>query len=605
MSYIPEQVIEEIRARSDIVEIVSDYVPIKQNGQNFKGLCPFHPEKTPSFTVSPAKQIYHCFGCGEGGNVFKFIMSQESISFVETIEKLAYRYNISFQKEESSSSRFSKGSGSFTLKIEDLNKKAADYFSQNLVNKSKSNEALEYLISRDISDETIKTYQLGWAAQGWGNLKDFFGKSYKTSHIDLERAGLIKKKEKAGTDNKEDIYYDRFRARIIFPLKDVRGRILGFAGRIIVKSDQEAKYLNSPETEIYKKGDQVFGLNLAKESIRREDRVFIFEGYFDQIRAHQAGIKNTVATCGTALTPKQVSLLKNYTKNVVLVFDSDQAGQAAAEKGYKVLAEQGVNISLIALPEGEDPDSFIQKRGSKAFLDLADMAKPFWEYFIRKTVSAAGTIFPGKKREIVEKLSPFLSGLNNHIERSEAVKLVSEALAIDDKTLLGELKKSVKSRKPFLGKTESSREEGVKYPEEYYLVHLIGNDSVLAKKILDRIELEEINDPKYQGIVQVFQRQSKAGLPLEPAQIIELIDDEEERKILTLIGVSPMTFENPEASATDCIRKIKSRHLEKKIKELRRQRNEAEKQGQTERSRQLQQLVNEMKSSLNQVTVSF
>ncbi len=606
MSYIPEKVIEEIRARSDIVEIVSDYVPIKQNGQNFKGLCPFHPEKTPSFTVSPAKQIYHCFGCGEGGNVFKFIMSQESVSFVEAIEKLAYRYNISLQREDSSSRRFSKGAdGSLTQKIEDLNKKAADYFFQNLVNNSKSNEALEYLISRDISQETIKTYQLGWAAQSWRNLKDYFGKSYKTSHIDLEKAGLIKKKEKAGPEHKEDIYYDRFRARIIFPLKDVRGRILGFAGRIIVKNDQEAKYLNSPETEIYKKGNQVFGLNLAKESIRKEDRVFIFEGYFDQIRAHQAGIKNTVATCGTALTPKQVSLLKNYTKNVVLVFDSDQAGQAAAEKGYKALADQGVNISLVALPEGDDPDSYIQKQGSKEFLNLANKAKPFWEYYIRKTVAAAGTISPGKKREVVEKLAPFLSGLSNHIERSEAVKLVSEVLAIEDKTLLGELKKSVESRKPFLGKTESSREEGVKYPEEYYLVHLIGNDSVLAQKILDRIELEEINDPKYQGIVQVFQRQSKAGLSLEPAQILEFIDDEEERKILTLIGVSPMAFENPEESATDCIRKIKSRHIEKKIKELRRQRNEAEKQGQTERSRQLQQLVNEMKSSLNQVTVSF
>jgi DNA primase len=436
-------------------------------------------------------------------------------------------------------------------------------------------------------------------------LKDYFVKSYKTPHIDLEKAGLIKKKEKPGPDQKDDIYYDRFRARIIFPLKDVRGRILGFAGRIIVKNDQEAKYLNSPETEIYKKGDQVFGLNLAKESIRKEDRVFIFEGYFDQIRAHQAGIKNTVATCGTALTPKQVSLLKNYTKNIVLVFDSDQAGQNAAEKGYKALAEQGLNIALIKLPEGEDPDSFIQKQGPEVFLDLADKAKPFWEYFIRKTVSAAGTIFPGKKREIVEKLAPFLSSLNNHIERSEAVKLVSEALVIDDKTLLSELKKTVQSRKPFLGKTEPSPKEGDKYPEEYYLVHLIGNNSVLAQKILDRVELEEINDPKYQRIIQAFQRQYKEGLSLEPAQIIELIDNEEERKALTLIGVSQLTFENPEESALDCLRKIKSRHLEKKIKELRRQRNEAEKQGQTERFRQLQQLVKEMKSSLNQVTVSF
>lgn len=604
MSYIPENVIDEIRTRSDIVEIISDYVPIKQNGQNFKGLCPFHPEKTPSFTVSPAKQIYHCFGCGEGGNVFKFIMTQENISFVETVEKLAYRFNISLPKEEYAS----KGGArvrSLTQAIEDLNKKAQDYFFQNLVNNSKSIEALKYLKSRDISDETIKMYQLGWAAPSWRDLKDYFVKSYKTSHIDLEKAGLIKKKEKAGSDNTDDVYYDRFRARIIFPLKDVRGRILGFAGRIIVKSDQEAKYLNSPETEIYKKGDQVFGLNFAKESIRKEDRVFIFEGYFDQIRAHQAGVKNTVATCGTALTPKQVSLLKGYTKNVVLVFDADQAGQMASEKGYKALAEQGLNIALITLPEGDDPDSFIQQHGPKAFLELADKAKPFWEHFIRKTVSAAGTIFPGKKREVVEKLAPFLSGLNNHIERSEAVKLVSEVLVIEDKTLLGELKKTVERRKPFLGKTESSREEGVRYPEEYYLVHLIGNDSVLAQKILDRVELEEINDPKYHRIIQAFQRQSKAGLSLEPAQIIELIDDEEERKILTLIGVSQLTFENPEESAADCLRKIKSRHLEKKIKELRRQRNEAEKQGQTERFRQLQQLVNEMKSSLNQVTVSF
>ncbi len=601
MSYIPEKFIEEIRARTDIAEIISDYVPIKQNGQNFKGLCPFHPEKTPSFTVSPGKQIYHCFGCGVGGNVFKFLMEQEGIPFVEAVEKLAYRYNISLPSNDS----LSRDNFDVNRSIEGFNKQAAEFFSHNLVDPSKGSEALEYLKSRDISAETISTYQLGWANRGWTNLMDYFVKFKKTPHNELEKAGLIKKKEKSPSDSKEDRYYDRFRARIIFPLKDARGKMLGFAGRIIVKGDSDAKYLNSPETQIYKKGDQVFGLDLAKESIRKEDRVYVVEGYFDQIRAHQSGIKNSVATCGTALTPKQVSLLRNFSKNVVLVFDSDQAGQAAAEKGYRPLADQGVNVFVLTLPKGEDPDSFIQKQGAAAFLDLANKSKPFWEHYIRKTVLSAGKIHSGKKREVVERLAPFLSSLNNHIERSEAVKLVSDVLAIDDKTLLGELKKTVESRKPFLGKRASVESEILKFPEEHYLLHLMGKDSVLAKKILDRIELEEINDPKYQSIFQLFQEQSKAGLSLEPSKIIELIDDEEKRKVLTLIGVSQMTFENPEESAVDCIRKIKSRHLEKKIKELRRQRNEAEKQGEMEHSRQLQKLVSEMKSSLNQVTVSF
>ncbi len=318
--FIPDHLIEEIRAQSDILDIVSANVLLKKSGQNYKGLCPFHSEKTPSFTVSPEKQIYHCFGCGAGGNVFKFVMEMEDLPFLDVVRGLASKCGVELPTFKSGQVNAKSNERDMLLNI---NQKATNYFIHSLMSED-GTSARGYLNSRGFNDKKLLTdYSIGWALPGWKNTFNLLKNKEKFSKNDILRAGLIKQKEGADESN----FYDRFRERIIFPLQDIHGNLIAFAGRVI--TDTEPKYLNSPETPLYIKGKHLFGFNRAKESIRKQNRALIVEGYFDQMRAHQNGIRNSVATCGTALTLEQANLLKNHTNRATLIFDSDSAGQAA------------------------------------------------------------------------------------------------------------------------------------------------------------------------------------------------------------------------------------------------------------------------------------
>ena len=368
---IPDSIIEEIRSRADIYEVVSEFVPLKKAGKNYKGLCPFHSEKTPSFSVSPEKQIYHCFGCGAGGNVFKFLMEKEDLPFVDAVKRLAHRYQVSIPE----SAYKSQGGASRNEReaLLNCNTLTAQYFASQLKNPQAGKTAREYLVSRGFDDQAIEDYQMGWAPQGWRNLLTHLESQAKCSRDTLAKYGLVSKKEAADTKDKKDAYYDRFRERLIFPIQDSHGNIIAFGGRVV--GDGEPKYLNSPETLVYKKGQQLFGLNKAKEAIRREDQVLIVEGYFDQIRAWESGVQNVVATCGTALTAQQALLLKPFTAKAVLVFDADPAGHAAAERGFEVLQEHGLSVFVAVLPEGHDP-GFPDPETGKRQLSQIDSGRP-------------------------------------------------------------------------------------------------------------------------------------------------------------------------------------------------------------------------------------
>ncbi len=365
---IQESKIEEIRSAASIVDVISGYVQLRKRGRNYIGLCPFHSEKTPSFTVSEDKQIFHCFGCHAGGNVFKFLMDYEKISFIESVQELAGQLGIDIEYESTPGDEKQSEQEIFY----DINTEAAKYFYSNLHNSEEGEIARKYLQERKIKSQTIKTFGLGYALRGWENFLNFT----KESKLDIDKVvelGILIKSD-------DGRYHDRFAARLIYPIFSPNGRVVAFAGRVLDEREKAAKYLNSPESSVYTKGRILYGLSFAKDEIRKLDKAILVEGYMDLISLFQAGIKNVVAVSGTALTEEQVQLLSRYTKNVVLLFDADTAGIKASMRSIELLLKKDIEVKIAALPGGEDPDSFINNYGKEKFEETISYAQNFLEY---------------------------------------------------------------------------------------------------------------------------------------------------------------------------------------------------------------------------------
>jgi DNA primase len=438
---IPEDKIAEIRRAVDIVEVVAESVLLKKAGKNFIGLCPFHAEKTPSFTVSPDKQIFHCFGCGEGGNVFSFVMKRDSLGFVEAARSLASRCGVDIP--ERSQSTHAKRQLSEQAVLFELNRLAADFFRQTLLQQPAGKPALDYLARRGVAHGIIEQFQLGYAPKGWDHLLGYMTRK-KLDPALLEKAGLVvPRRDGSG-------YYDRFRDRIIFPIYDESSRVLGFGGRVL--DDSTPKYLNSPETLVYTKRRVLYGLNWAKDACRTSGAVFIVEGYLDLVAMHQHGVTNTVATLGTALTPEQIRLLTRYASQMMLVYDSDDAGVRSARRCIDifwnehvdfrrgdVFREEGADTHILVLPEGHDPDSFLLAHGADAFRSLAGNAPGIITFVMERAVLKHGLSTEGKIR-IVSEMQPFLSAINDSVARALYVKQLSELIRLEEAAILERLK---------------------------------------------------------------------------------------------------------------------------------------------------------------------
>ncbi len=585
-NFIPENIIDEIRSRSDIVEIVSEVVVLKKAGKYFKGLCPFHSEKTPSFTVSPEKQIYHCSGCTAGGNVFKFLMETQSLPFVEAVKILASKAQVSLPSPRRSSTENRQEKERET--ILKSNRLAMEYFTATLDHPQKGKKAREYLESRQFAGEILTKYQIGWSTPNWQDLMTALRP--EVSNSDMEKAGLIKQKD-GGSDSN---YYDRFRARLMIPLKDLYGNTIGFGGRII--GEGEPKYLNSPETPLYKKGRVLFGMHLAKQPMRRENQAILVEGYFDQIRAHDEGICNVVATCGTALTPEQAGLLKNHVKNVVLVFDSDSAGKLAAQRGYQVLIEKELNVRIGLLPKGHDPDSYIQEFGPEKFLQFIENAKPFIESYI-DDVSANGNLeTPSGRMDVANEVLPLLAKVKNNLERSEWVRYLSEKAGVEDNALLKELKKALTQNQSLVKIAETGSLE--KPNSELYLIHLLLTDQQVARKIRARVSIEEFSNPEFKQVGELVYRFLDTEQPVQVDRLLDQTERPETRALLSKIGMQPIAFDNPLQGADDCIIELKRTHIEKQINELKQLRNKADKDGKIAESREIHTQLKKIQHSL-------
>lgn len=446
--YIPQEILDEIAAKCDIVSVVSEYVPLKRRGANYQGLCPFHNEKTPSFSVSPSKQIYHCFGCGVGGNVFKFVMEIDHLTFPEAVAKLAKRAGVALpEKELTPAERRQQQKRQRLLKINEL---AARYYQKVLLETKGGKIYLDYLEKRGMSREIMEKFGLGACQSGWDGLYKFL-LSRGVGPEEMEELGLVlPRKEGNG-------YYDRFRERIMFPIRDDRGQVVAFGGRIINKDVSPQKYMNSPDTPLFRKGKLLYGLDLAKASIRQKDSAIVVEGYMDVIACHQYGVTNAIAALGTAFTTEQAKLLMRNTYQVHVAFDADTAGSKATWRSLDILSELGCQVRVINLPQGSDPDEFLKANGQQAFEQLISKSQELIVYKIGRLMENINTDEINGKLQVVRSILPDILKMNSPVARESAIALVSQKLQITENAVWSELKQLSRREQAPNGEMASQR----------------------------------------------------------------------------------------------------------------------------------------------------
>ena len=509
--YIPEEKIDEIRSVADLVDVVGDYVRLKRRGSNFVGLCPFHDEKTPSFNVNPERAIYKCFGCGEGGNVFQFVMAMERIGFPEAVRLLAERTGVELPEEKKPEQSTEREAIFHALRF------AARYFYRLLTQEEAGSPGLDYFRERGFSNEIIKKFGLGYATDAWDGLMQAATK--KQINIEtLEKAGLIiPRREKKG-------YYDRYRGRIIFPIWSHVGKVLGFGGRILKPAENIPKYINSPETAVYHKSRVLYGLHQSKQAIRKQQEALLVEGYTDVLSLYQHGIENIVATSGTALTPEQIKLLMRYTRQAVLVFDADSAGAGAAIRGIDLMLEQGMTVYGLSLPEGEDPDSFLREKGASGFQDfLAKERKDFiaFKYGLAKKTGQLDT--PEGQAEAMMGIVSSIHFIKDPLLQESYIRRASDVLDVPDLKLYQALsnldkQKKRKRRTPDLPARSPVPEDErpvitrpsvspVKeaLPEEKLLIRLmLEHGTPMVELILGNMAVAEFSEGPSRKIIETF-----------------------------------------------------------------------------------------------------
>jgi DNA primase len=468
---------EEVKSQADIVRIVSDYIALKKRGKNYLANCPFHTEKTPSFNVNPAMQIFHCFGCNAGGDVFSFVMQMEHCDFVQAVKLIAEKIGIPVPKFEqrSENSRFNQE----REELLQLNAWAVEFFQEQFDSGPDGGRALEYLEKRSITEKTRKDLRLGYAPDRWDALSGYL-RARGANVSQIERSGLVTVKENGSG------HYDRFRGRIIFPITDAQGQVIAFGGRTM--GDAEPKYLNSPETVLYSKGRHLFGLFNAKEAIRKQQFAILVEGYLDFVIPYQEGVHNIVASLGTALTEHHVRLLGRYMSQprVVVNFDPDSAGIAATKRSLELLLEQGYKVNVLSLPDGEDPDTFVKNHGIAMYRQMLKKSQPYLEYILTQSMREHDITRPAGKVETLNAILPYLRKMRDRIERADYAEQIADRLKIDARVVREELKRAAVGRREQLDSKKIAASSRV-LPAERRLLELLLASERLRSKIADSI----------------------------------------------------------------------------------------------------------------------
>lgn len=555
--YYSDDLIEEIRSRNDIVDVISEHVKLKRKGATFFGLCPFHNEKSPSFSVTPSKQMYYCFGCGEGGNVYSFIMKYENDTFLEAVQTLAERAGVQLPEQDASPEE--KKQAELKSQLLEINKQAAVYFHHQL-KAEKGNLAREYFSKRGLDFDTVVRFGLGYSNKTSNDLYQYFKQKQYSDDV-LKETGLFSFSEK-GT-------YDKFWNRVMFPILDVNGRVIGFGGRVL--GEGEPKYLNSPETRIFEKSRNLYGLNLAK--ISRKNYLLICEGYMDVIALHSAGFQNAVAALGTAFTLQHAMLIKRYVGEVVLTFDSDGAGQKAAMRAIPILKSVGISIKVLDMQPYKDPDEFIKNLGAKAYEERIAQAENSFLFEIRMLQKEYDMANPQSKAEFYNKTAEKLLEFQEELERNVYLEAVSSKFGIP----LESLKKAVrKLALHYTGPKESEVQEelqtnkkkpetnGIREAQKILLTWLI-EDVSLYRLIHDYINPDDFIEPLYHKVAEMLFEQLEQGI-VNPAKILNnFIDEKEHREAAELFNTSlreEMTDKEKEQALNDTVRLVKRNSLD-------------------------------------------
>jgi DNA primase len=548
---------EEVRLRADIAAVVGRYVKLRQSGATLKGLCPFHKEKTPSFHVNPSRGFFHCFGCGKGGDVFRFLQEIEGLSFPEALKMLAEETGVILAPRYASGQAAPVDADAAPVLPKtvmlDIHKIAAEFFYGQIRNYP---EAIEYFKSRGLAAETVRDFRLGYSPPGWTSFCSFAEK--KSIGADaLAACGLAIKKDDGSA-------YDRFRDRVMFSLFDLSGRVVGFAGRGRDK-DAMPKYLNSPETPIYRKKEFLYGLNVTRQHIKDEKYALVVEGYMDFLTLYQAGIRNVVATSGTAMTAEHGHMLKRFAPAVVLVFDGDAAGQTAAQRGVFTLAPFDLDVSVLVLPPEEDPDSFVKKHGAEPFRALIEKARPSLEFIIEKTIDRHGRTPRGQKAAI-EELAPLETSMTNALARSSFKKTLAEHLGIDEK-MVYQLMRAAGQAGGHNASLVINDDVYLRSLEGSFLHLLITRPELIAEArqyIAPQTLTDAMASDIYSLLLKLFDEKGNLN------GIIDTAAEGEAQRIVSRMLVKPALEEHIQDELVQKIRHLIKKYLRNKIKEVNR-----------------------------------
>ncbi len=576
MGFLSEEKVSEIRDRSSILEVVSDYVTLKKTGKNYKGLCPFHAEKTPSFMVNEEKQIFHCFGCGEGGDAFTFLMKAGHFSFPEAVEELARRYGVKLPSREPSPAQTKEMARQEALF--QINQIASDYFHDLLTRRREGEEGRKYISQRGINREIIDEHRLGYSTERWNGLVQHLQEKKLSLEL-ASKLGLIFPRSKTGGEGRRidaSGWYDAFRGRILFPIFDLHRRVVGFGGRVI--RERQPKYLNSPESSIYHKGEVLYGLPVAKRYAAEKDCMIIVEGYFDLLTLHQYGLKHSVATLGTALTPQHIRTLKRYTKNVTTVFDADPAGVQATLRSLPLFLEEDVAGKMIVLPEGEDPDGFLRKGNLKDFEKRAERAVPLVDFFFERLMKTHDVKSVDGKVRIAREGVALLGKIPDKVRRDFYAKALAERLDVKESFLYEMLPSSPKESSKAGGEAEKSSGERSFLRSEEWVVHLMARHPEVIPAISKEDVLKEFESPMLRGIAEaledLYRRRGRFNLPQALDQV-----GEDLRGRLSEFAFQEDGFEEADRGKIlqDCIQKIREKRMKREKNELQKRIKEADK----------------------------
>ena len=557
MAKIPEFTIEKVKDSNDIVDVIASYLPLKKKGANYWARCPFHDEKTASFSVSASKQIYHCFGCGVGGNVLNFVMEYEKLSFIEAVKQLAERANIPLEFEDVSPQEQSD-----TGKLRDIHVKTIEIFHQELF-KPSGKAALEYLLSRGLSEETIRTFKLGYSPDSWDFLVGKLANDF-TPDL-LIKSGLFVRSEK---DNR---IFDRFRGRVMFPVHDDRGNAIGFGGRLMKDDKKDAKYLNSPETPIYNKRKILYGLNITREHIRKGKKAIVVEGYMDFLQLYQHGYINVVAGSGTAFTDEHARLLRRFADEAILCYDSDTAGQKAAVRTGFSVSSQKVECKVLVLPEGEDPDSFLRKEGAEGFFKKETSALPFFE-FLRQYYRPSDMSTKAKSDTITQLLEE-LRSFSDPVYREMFAREIAKLFLVDEQTLLRQLNRQARSasrpeKNIFMGeKPKQFKNQGE--AAEYFLLQLLVNgDLTIRKAGLRYLSPVLYKHPFLKLVLEATLKILEKNIAIEAGHIPDKISDDKIRSFTIKLIMEQQNLKNQEQIFVESLKQIEMQMLKDEYDDL-------------------------------------